>query len=220
MKSTSKSVLYRNLCIALGIAVLVLGYYQFFGNTAPETKSPKKINGYTPSAEQTATGAITPKPLPAPLPTPLPALPPVTPTEWDEPSSSTGSSLTGSTAEPTTATGEVVNTDIIYSNESVGYGFSMPRNSYFAGFGAQDGAAHTVGITTGTGAESFSGASVRVWYYPKTQLAELAKSESGFYQDPSTNMTYLMLGSGSLRIEGDMESPIVNRIIATVKRTK
>lgn len=216
MKSTSKSVLYKNLCIALGIAVLVLGYYQFFGNAAPETESPKKINGYTPSAEQTTTGAITPKP----LPTPLPILPPVTPPKSDEPSSSTGSSLSGSTIEPATASGADISTDIVYSNEAVGYSFNMPRNSYFAGFGAQDGAAHTVGITTGTGAESFSGSSVRVWYYPKTQLAELAKSESGFYQDPSINMTYLKLGSGSLRIEGNMESPIVNRIIATVKRTK
>ena len=99
MKSTNKSVLYKNLCIALGIAVLVLGYYQFFGNASPQTELPKKINGYTSSAEQTSTGTVTPKPLPISLP----AITPVTPLASDESSSSTGSSLSGSTAEPITA---------------------------------------------------------------------------------------------------------------------
>ena len=35
---------------------------------------------------------------------------------------------------------------IEYKNASFGYHFSMPKKVYYAGFGAKDGAVHTVGI--------------------------------------------------------------------------
>jgi hypothetical protein len=220
MKSSARSTLYRNLCIVLGIGVLVLGYYQFFGESTTAPEAPKKINGYTPSTATTTTGNSGPKPAPKAVP----STPMVIPTIPSELSGSTISSSplpnNSSPGSTNTASWATVSTEIVYTNDSIGYTFNMPRNSYFAWFGAQDGAAHTVGIATGTGVTSFAEATARVWYYPQTIVPELAKAEGGFYQDPRSNMTYLALGSGSVRIEGDMESAVVNTIISSIKRTK
>ena len=55
-----------------------------------------------------------------------------------------------------------------YYNEALGYGFSMPHNAYYRGFGARDGAAHSVGIRFGTGIENIEDADVMVYYYTRT----------------------------------------------------
>ncbi len=64
-----------------------------------------------------------------------------------------------------------------YENTLLGYSFEIPRGAYYAGFGARDGASHSVAITTGTGVETWTGALVRVWYFPNTILPEFSEVE-------------------------------------------
>ncbi len=98
------------------------------------------------------------------------------------------------------------------------YGLSLPRGSYYAGYGGRDGAAHTMGFASGTGVTSFDEAPVKLWYFPHKLLPELGNEENSFYQDPSTNMTYLKLGNGTIKIQGNMEDPILLKIVETVNR--
>lgn len=107
---------------------------------------------------------------------------------------------------------------ITYYNSYLDYGMSLPKGSYYAGYGGQDGAAHTMGFATGTGVTSFEEAPIKLWYYPNKLLPELRNGENSFYQNPGTNMTYLKLGNGTIKIEGDMEDPVVLKIIETVNR--
>lgn len=107
---------------------------------------------------------------------------------------------------------------ITYYNNYLDYGLSLPRGSYYAGYGGKDGAAHTMGFATGTGVTSFDEASVKLWYFPNKLLPELKNGENTFYQDPGSNMTYLKLGNGTVKIQGNMEDPIVLKIIETVNR--
>lgn len=64
-----------------------------------------------------------------------------------------------------------------YKNESVGYSFAIPKNTAYRGFGAQNGANHTLAIsTTGTGVTDFASADVRVYYYKNTPATPPANS--------------------------------------------
>jgi hypothetical protein len=107
---------------------------------------------------------------------------------------------------------------ITYYNNYLDYGLSLPRGSYYAGYGGKDGAAHTMGFATGTGVTGFEEAPVKLWYFPNKLLPELKNGENSFYQDPGSNMTYLKLGNGTIKIQGDMEDPIVLKIIETANR--
>ncbi|MDD2745662.1 MAG: hypothetical protein PHU93_03945, partial [Candidatus Gracilibacteria bacterium] len=118
----------------------------------------------------------------------------------------------------TTLSGAAQSGVITYYNSYLDYGMSLPKGSYYAGYGGQDGAAHTMGFATGTGVVSFEEAPVKLWYYPNKLLTELKNGENSFYQNPGTNMTYLKLGNGTIKIEGDMEDPLVLKIIETVNR--
>lgn len=75
-----------------------------------------------------------------------------------------------------------------------------------------------MGFTSGTGVTSFEEAQIKLWYYPNKLLPELKNGENSFYQDPSTNMTYLKLGNGTIRLNGNMEDPILLKILETVHR--
>lgn len=102
----------------------------------------------------------------------------------------------------------------LYYNPGNNYSFSVPKGDYFAGFGAQDGASHTVGITAGTGVTSFDTAQVKLYYY-KTTLPELANAKDNITQEG--NKTYVKLENGSVMIDGDPTSKTVSTIIATIK---
>jgi hypothetical protein len=69
---------------------------------------------------------------------------------------------------------------------------------YFSGFGARDGAAHTVGINVGTGVTSFEDAQIKVYYYRSTP-PEIAGSDKTLIQ--SGNKSYLKLSTGTLVVE-------------------
>ena len=107
---------------------------------------------------------------------------------------------------------------ITYFNNSLHYGLSIPKGAYYAGFGSQDGAAHTMGFMSGTGVTDFATSEVKLWYFPSKILPELTQGGGNFYQDPSTNMTYMKLGDGTIRLNGDMENLILLKIVETVNR--
>lgn len=55
---------------------------------------------------------------------------------------------------------------LLYSNTGLGYGFAMPKYSYYSGNGAHDGANHAIAIaTTASGITDFANAPVQVWFY-------------------------------------------------------
>ncbi|HBB26965.1 TPA: hypothetical protein DCZ36_00525 [Candidatus Gracilibacteria bacterium] len=116
------------------------------------------------------------------------------------------------------SSGQTVPVLMDYFNQTYRYGFSMPKNSYYQAFGAQNGANHSVGITTGTGVESLSESQVRVYFYANKIVEKLANSENGFYMDSATSTVYLLLNNkDSIIIESDNpESELVQTIIRTV----
>lgn len=118
------------------------------------------------------------------------------------------------------ASGQVDPTLITYSNGSYHYGFSMPKSSYYQAFGAQNGASHSVGISTGTGMESLLGSEVRVYFYANTIAGKLSEVENGFYTDSVTGTVYILLGSrDSVIIESDdPKSELVQTIIRTIHK--
>lgn len=134
------------------------------------------------------------------------------------PPATSAASGTGAVPGTETASGATQSGVITYYNNYLDYGLSVPRGSYYAGYGGQNGAAHTMGFASGTGVLSFEEAPIKLWYYPNKLLPELGNGENSFYQNPGTNMTYLKLGNGTIQIEGNMEDPIVNGIIQTVHR--
>ncbi len=55
---------------------------------------------------------------------------------------------------------------LIYTNSSVGYELALPKYAYYQGYGARDGATHSLAISlTNSGAEVFDTSDVRVYYY-------------------------------------------------------
>lgn len=83
-----------------------------------------------------------------------------------------------------------------YVNEHLRYAFAMPNYSYYQGYGAQDGAQHTMAIAlTASGIEQFSEAPVQVFFYkkaptivPSTQSVTLA-DESVVYVRTQAELT-------------------------------
>jgi hypothetical protein len=106
----------------------------------------------------------------------------------------------GTSAIPATVEG------LPYENASVGYGFVLPKKSYFAGFGAQGGATHAVGVNRGASPESFDLSEVKIRFYKGKLLPELSNAENGFYENPETSTVYLNLSGSTLAIEGDRAS--------------
>jgi hypothetical protein len=104
-----------------------------------------------------------------------------------------------------------------YVNDSVGYGFSLPRNSYYAGFGPRDGATHSVGVGRGASPETFELSEVKIRFYKGKILSQVANSENGFYEDADKGMTYLALSGSTVTIEGDrtISSDIIDTVIRT-----
>lgn len=109
---------------------------------------------------------------------------------------------------------------IPYSNASYGYGFDIPANVYYAAFGPQNGARHTIGIGKDD-PETFDDAAVKVYYYGKQVLPELQNAHDNKVEDPEGKYVYLLLdGSYSVKIEAtDINNPVVQKIIQTIHVT-
>lgn len=133
-----------------------------------------------------------------------------------------GSETPGPTENPTsasgvTSSGATTGTGLAYANEAVGYGFTLPKKSYYSGFGARDGATHTVGISRNASPETFELSEVRVKFYKGKILPELVGTKYGMYEDQESGKTYLNLSGSTLSIEGDrsMFSDIIDSVIRT-----
>lgn len=95
----------------------------------------------------------------------------------------------------------------------------MPKNSYYAAFGAQEGASHSVGVsTTGSGTEALATSDVRVYFYANKVLDELKGAENGFARNSTTGTIYILLGEmNSVRIESEApDSELVKTIVRTM----
>lgn len=106
-------------------------------------------------------------------------------------SSSSTTTILPSENEGATSTGKLGNYDEkkyhLYSNEAVGYSFAFPKNTSYQGYGPRDGATHTLAISTsGSGAENFESADVKVYYYKKTPANPPTSSQAITLENGST----------------------------------
>lgn len=138
--------------------------------------------------------------------------PVVTPTgKTPETSTQTGTTnIPKLPSEAETASGKLSQYDenkyFHYRNDAVGYEFAFPKNTAYQGHGPQDGAVHTLAISTSmTGAEDFTTADVKVYYY-KIEPA-----------NPPKNSTKVTLTNGAtVYVEADNKTPAVENIVKTI----
>jgi hypothetical protein len=104
-----------------------------------------------------------------------------------------------------------------YENVALGYGFSLPKRTYYSGFGARDGASHSVGIGRIASPETFELSEVKVRFYKGKVLPEVRDAEKGFFEDAESGRTYLALSGGTLTVEGDrsLSADIFDTVIRT-----
>ncbi len=107
---------------------------------------------------------------------------------------------------------------IHYESTRFHYGFDMPGNVYFAWFGPENGAVHTVGIGKEDPA-TLADAAVRVYFYGKKVVPELQNGPNNRYTDPAGKYIYLLLKDGySVKIEAlNINHPVVQKIIETIQ---
>ena len=110
-----------------------------------------------------------------------------------------------------------------YENADFGYGFQMPYGVFWQGFGARDGAAHSVGVSYAGLPASFESSDVKVWYYPDRDVP--VEGHAGLFQDPRTGKTYLTVRNGKERGPGTdlfviqsaaFDDRILGKIVASV----
>lgn len=115
---------------------------------------------------------------------------------------------------PTNKTDKVIH----YESQRFHYGFDMPANIYFSGFGPESGAVHTVGIAKEDPA-TLADAAVRVYFYGKKILPELQNAPNNRYEDPAGKYIYILLNGGfSVKIEAmNINHPVVQKIAQTIQ---
>lgn len=100
---------------------------------------------------------------------------------------------------------------LTYWNEGIGYGFSLPRGAYFAGFGARDGATHSVGVGK-EAPETFEGAAVRIRLF-KGKILPGATDPRGFATG-SDGVAYFAINGSTIGVEGAENFPGILESIA------
>lgn len=96
----------------------------------------------------------------------------------------------------------------IYANNSLNYGFALPKYTYYQGYGVRDSAAHTMAVSlTATGIDTFDTADVRIWYYRKLPA------------DTTGKKVINLLDGGIVLIAGDEANPRVAKIIETIEQS-
>ncbi len=103
-----------------------------------------------------------------------------------------------------------------YENTHFGYGFDVPANVYYSGFGWQGTALHTVGIAKDV-PETFADSAIRIYFYGKKILPELQNGTTR-YEDPAGKYVLLLLSNQtSVRIEANnIANPVVQKVIQTI----
>lgn len=137
---------YGNACMARGAKVTIAHDGECELNNTPEPLS------------SIATGSQSPEEV---LPVPVVV-------EKEKPEVPAVSENTGASDKPLFDSGSYQ----FYTNTSAGYEIALPKYAYYQGYGARDGAAHTLAVSlTSTGVEDFATSDVRVYFY-KTPSAE------------------------------------------------
>ena len=106
---------------------------------------------------------------------------------------------------------------INYFNSSFNYWFSIPANSYYSGFGSQEGASHTVWINSGTGITDFASADIKIYFYKNKIIDELKDSHYWFYQKGWK--TYLQAWNSSMVVEVNSEKTWLEKTLNTIIKT-
>jgi hypothetical protein len=103
-----------------------------------------------------------------------------------------------------------------YKKANYGYHLSFPKKMYYAGFGARNGALHSLAIQEEALPEEFGTATTRVFFYGKKILPELQNTER--YVDPNGKYVLILIDDiYSVRIESDnLQSATVQAIISTI----
>lgn len=92
----------------------------------------------------------------------------------------------------------------IYTNNSAGYSMAFPSYSWYYGFGARDGAVHSMAIALDeAGIATFDAAPVRVWFY-RTKPANPPSDQS------------LTLENGVIYVSGQTDDPKIEKIITDI----
>lgn len=135
----------------------------------------------------------------------------------NEAASVTESPVPASATAPSTAqsgsTSSVVG--LAYDNAGLGYGFVLPKKTYFSGFGARDGATHSVGIGRNASPESFELSEVKVRFFKNQLLKQVKNAANGKYYDSETGTTYVAINGSTLTIDADasVSADIVDSIV-------
>jgi Kazal-type serine protease inhibitor domain len=99
-------------------------------------------------------------------------------------------------------------TYILYDNTSVGYSLALPKYVYYQGYGARDGASHSLAIgLTSTGTDAFETADVRVYYYKGTAPLDVM---AGATRIDTTSGTIIVDSANST-------NPKVQKIVDTIR---
>lgn len=120
-------------------------------------------------------------------------------------------------ASSTTSSSWIISWEKIqnYSNDQVGYSFSLPYSTYYSWYGSQDGSTHSVGISTSSWNTDFASNNVKVYFYKNKILPELQDSYYGMYEDKANNKTYLKVNESSIIIEWT-DKKIIDIITRTI----
>lgn len=92
----------------------------------------------------------------------------------------------------------------IYTNNSAGYSMAFPKYSWYYGFGARDGATHSMAIALDeVGIATFDTAPVRVWFY-RTKPTSPPSDQS------------LTLEKGVIYVSSSSDNPKIQKIVADI----
>lgn len=92
----------------------------------------------------------------------------------------------------------------IYINNSLGYSMSFPNYSWYYGFGARDGAVHSMALALDeVGIATFDDAPVRVWFY-KSKPANPPSDQS------------LTLANGVIYVSSQSDNPKIQKIVTDI----
>ena len=108
-----------------------------------------------------------------------------------------------------------------YYNTPLEYGFLLPYGNYYSGFGAQDGAQHTVGISDEGVPDTFADAQVQVLYFLAPQDvpedAQLVWNESNTVAYESSDTIYIqILDTTYVQVRGQIDSDTARAIVQTI----
>ncbi len=92
----------------------------------------------------------------------------------------------------------------IYQNSRLNYGFSFPKYSWYTGYGARDGAVHSMALgLSEADVASFDTAPVRLWFYT-TKPADAPSDQS------------LTIANGVIYVSSASEDPKIMKIVTDI----